>query len=199
MKEVFMTVATRGLFEVRMHGRAGQGAKSGSQMLAEAAFKQGKWIQAFPEYGSERRGAPTVSYTRISDKALRTHEPITNPDAVMVFDMGLIRAVPVTAGLNEEAGILIVNTTKSVEEIRQIIGFKGKIYVIDATSISLDLLKIDAPNVPMLGALIKATDIVPIKAVEEIIKETFLEKIGMEKVEKNIRGLHRGYEEAKNG
>ena len=194
-----MTVATRGLFEVRMHGRAGQGAKSGSQMLAEAAFKQGKWIQAFPEYGSERRGAPTVSYTRISDKALRTHEPITNPDAVMVFDMGLIRAVPVTAGLNEEAGILIVNTTKSVEEIRQIIGFKGKIYVIDATSISLDLLKIDAPNVPMLGALIKATDIVPIKAVEEIIKETFLEKIGMEKVEKNIRGLHRGYEEAKNG
>jgi len=194
-----MTVATRGLFEVRMHGRAGQGAKSGSQMLAEAAFKQGKWIQAFPEYGSERRGAPTVSYTRISDKALRTHEPITNPDAVMVFDMGLIRAVPVTAGLNEEAGILIVNTTKSVEEIRQIIGFKGKIYVIDATSISLDLLKIDAPNVPMLGALIKATDIVPIKAVEEIIKETFLEKIGMEKVEKNIRGLHRGYEEVKNG
>jgi pyruvate ferredoxin oxidoreductase gamma subunit len=199
MKEVFMTAATRGLFEVRMHGRAGQGAKSGSQMLAEAAFKQGKWIQAFPEYGSERRGAPTVSYTRISDKALRTHEPITNPDAVMVFDMGLIRAVPVTAGLNEEAGILIVNTTKSVEEIRQIIGFKGKIYVIDATGISLDLLKIDAPNVPMLGALVKAANIVPLEAVEEIIKETFLEKIGMEKVEKNIRGLHRGYEEVKNG
>jgi len=194
-----MTAATRGLFEVRMHGRAGQGAKSGSQMLAEAAFKQGKWIQAFPEYGSERRGAPTVSYTRISDKALRTHEPITNPDAVMVFDMGLIRAVPVTAGLNEEAGILIVNTTKSVEEIRQIIGFKGKIYVIDATGISLDLLKIDAPNVPMLGALVKATNIVPLEAVEEIIKETFLEKIGMEKVEKNIQGLHRGYEEVKNG
>lgn len=194
-----MTVATRGLFEVRMHGRAGQGAKSGSQMLAEAAFKQGKWIQAFPEYGSERRGAPTVSYTRISDKALRTHEPITNPDAVMVFDMGLIRAVPVTAGLNEEAGILIVNTTKSVEEIRQIIGFKGKIYVIDATGISLDLLKIDAPNVPMLGALVKAANIVPLKAVEEIIKATFLEKIGMEKVEKNIQGLRRGYEEVKNG
>lgn len=194
-----MTATTRGLFEVRMHGRAGQGAKSGSQMLAEAAFKQGKWIQAFPEYGSERRGAPTVSYTRISDKALRTHEPITNPDAVMVFDMGLIRAVPVTAGLNEEVGILIVNTTKSVEEIRQIIGFKGKIYVIDATGISLDLLKIDAPNVPMLGALVKAANIVPLEAVEEIIKETFLEKIGMEKVEKNIRGLHRGYEEVRNG
>ncbi len=194
-----MTVATKELFEVRMHGRAGQGAKSGSQMLAEAAFKQGKWIQAFPEYGSERRGAPTVSYTRISNKALRTHEPITNPDAVMVFDMGLTRAVPVTAGLNEETGILIVNTTKPVEEIRKMIGFKGKVYVVDATGISLNLLKIDAPNVPMLGALIKATDIVPIQAVEGIIKETFLERIGMDKVEKNIQGLHRGYEEAKNG
>jgi len=194
-----MTVATKELFEVRMHGRAGQGAKSGSQMLAEAAFKQGKWIQAFPEYGSERRGAPTVSYTRISNKALRTHEPITNPDAVMVFDMGLTRAVPVTAGLNEETGILIVNTTKPVEEIRKMTGFKGKVYVVDATGISLNLLKIDAPNVPMLGALIKATDIVPIQAVEGIIKETFLERIGMDKVEKNIQGLHRGYEEAKNG
>jgi pyruvate ferredoxin oxidoreductase gamma subunit len=194
-----MTPATKELFEVRMHGRAGQGAKSGSQMLAEAAFKQGKWIQAFPEYGSERRGAPTVSYTRISDKALRTHEPITNPDAVMVFDMGLVRAVPVTAGLNAETGVLIVNSTKPVGEIRRITNFAGKIFVVDATGISLGLLKIDAPNVPMLGALIKATNIVPIEAVEEIIKETFLEKIGIEKVEKNIQGLHRGYEEAKNG
>jgi pyruvate ferredoxin oxidoreductase gamma subunit len=194
-----MSIATKGLFEVRMHGRAGQGAKSGAQMLAEAAFKGGKWIQAFPEYGSERRGAPTVSYTRISDKALRTHEPITNPDAVMVFDIGLIRSVNVTAGLNEESGVLIVNTTKSVDEVKNITGFKGKIFIVDATGISLDLLKIDAPNVPMIGALIKATDIVPINYVEEVIKDTFLGKLGMEKVEKNIQGLHKGYEEVRNG
>jgi pyruvate ferredoxin oxidoreductase gamma subunit len=194
-----MSIATKGLFEVRMHGRAGQGAKSGAQMLAEAAFKGGKWIQAFPEYGSERRGAPTVSYTRISDKALRTHEPITNPDAVMVFDIGLIRSVNVTAGLNEESGVLVVNTTKSVDEIKNITGFKGKIFIVDATGISLDLLKIDAPNVPMIGALIKATDIVPINYVEGVIKDTFLGKLGMEKVEKNIQGLHKGYEEVRNG
>lgn len=194
-----MSIATKGLFEVRMHGRAGQGAKSGAQMLAEAAFKGGKWIQAFPEYGSERRGAPTVSYTRISDKALRTHEPITNPDAVMVFDIGLIRSVNVTAGLNEESGVLVVNTTKSVDEIKNITGFKGKTFIVDATGISLDLLKIDAPNVPMIGALIKATDIVPINFVEEVIRDTFLGKLGMEKVEKNIQGLHKGYEEVRNG
>ena len=194
-----MVINKKDVYEVRMHGRAGQGAKSASQMLAEAAFKQGKWIQAFPEYGSERRGAPTVSYTRISDKTLRTHEPIVNPDVVLVFDMGLTRSVPVTSGLNEEAGILIVNTNQSPETIREITNFKGKIFTVDATGISLELMKIDAPNVPLLGTLVKATEIVTLEALEEVIKDHFLEKIGKEKVDKNIQGLHRGYEEAKNG
>jgi pyruvate ferredoxin oxidoreductase gamma subunit len=194
-----MVINKKDVYEVRMHGRAGQGAKSASQMLAEAAFKQGKWIQAFPEYGSERRGAPTVSYTRISDKTLRTHEPIVNPDVVLVFDMGLTRSVPVTSGLNEEAGILIVNTNQSPETIREITNFKGKIFTVDATGISLELMKIDAPNVPLLGTLVKATEIVNLEALEEVIKDHFLEKIGKEKVDKNIQGLHRGYEEAKNG
>lgn len=187
------------LYEVRFHGRAGQGAKSGSQMLALAAFKEGKSIQAFPEYGSERRGAPTVAYTRISNKEIRTHEPIVNPDAVLVFDFGLAKNIPVTAGLDEENGVLIVNTTKTPEEIREITGFKGKIYTIDATGISLELLKIDAPNVPMLGTLVKATSIVKLETLEEVIREEFLDKLGEEKVQKNIIGLKRGYEEAKNG
>lgn len=194
-----MEVTTKTLYEVRMHGRAGQGAKSGSQMLAEAAFKQGKWIQAFPEYGSERRGAPTVSYTRISDKPIRTHEPITNPDTVLVLDGGLLRVIPVTAGLSEETGVLIVNTTLSPVMVREITGFKGKIYTIDATGISLDLLGIDAPNVPMIGALIRATDIVPLEVFESVIYDDFLERIGKEKVEKNIQGLHKAYEEVKYG
>lgn len=189
----------KGMYEVRFHGRAGQGAKSGSQMLALACFKEGKSIQAFPEYGSERRGAPTVAYTRISDREIRTHEPIVNPDVVLVFDFGLAKNIPVTAGLDEETGILIVNTTKTPEEIRQITGFKGKIYTVDATGISLDLLKMDAPNVPMLGALVKATNIVKLETLEEVIREEFLDKIGEEKVQKNIVGLRRGFEEVKNG
>ncbi len=183
------------VYEVRMHARAGQGAKSGSQLLAEAAFKEGKWIQSFPEYGSERRGAPTVSYTRISDKRLRTHEPIVNPDAVLVFDPGLARTIDVTSGLSEESGILIVNTTDSVDEVKKQTGFNGKVYTLDATGISLDLLHIDAPNVPMLGALIKVTGIVKLESLEEVIKEHFLEKLGEEKVNKNIEGLKRAYEE----
>ena len=195
-----MEVQTKkGVCEVRFHGRAGQGAKSGSQMLAVAAFKEGKSIQAFPEYGSERRGAPTVAYTRISNKEIRTHEPIVEPDAVLVFDIGLAKNIPVTAGLNEETGVLIVNTTKTPEEIRQITSFNGKIYTIDATGISLELLKIDAPNVPMLGALLKATNIVKLETLEEVIKEEFLEKLGQSGVDKNITGLRRGYEEVKNG
>jgi pyruvate ferredoxin oxidoreductase gamma subunit len=195
-----MAVQTKkGVYEVRFHGRAGQGAKSGSQMLALAAFKEGKSIQAFPEYGSERRGAPTVAYTRISDKEIRTHEPIVNPDAVLVFDFGLAKNIPVTAGLDEENGVLIVNTTKTPEEIRQITGFKGKIFTVDATGISLELLKMDAPNVPMLGALVRATSVVKLETLEDVIREEFLDKIGEEKVQKNIIGLKRGYEEAKNG
>jgi pyruvate ferredoxin oxidoreductase gamma subunit len=183
------------VYEVRMHARAGQGAKSGSQLLAEAAFKEGKWIQSFPEYGSERRGAPTVSYTRISDKRLRTHEPIVNPDAVLVFDPGLARTIDVTGGLSEENGVLIVNTTDTPEDVQKETGFKGKIYTLDATGISLDLLHIDAPNVPMLGALIKVTGIVKLESLEAVIKEHFLEKLGEEKVNKNIEGLRRAYEE----
>ena len=183
------------VYEVRMHARAGQGAKSGSQLLAEAAFKQGKWIQSFPEYGSERRGAPTVSYTRISDKQLRTHEPIVNPDVVLVFDLGIAKTVPVTKGLSEETGILIVNTEKSPEYIKKVTGFNGKVYTLDATGISLELLGIDAPNVPMLGALIKVTDIVPLEALETVIKDHFLAKLGEEKVNKNIEGLKKAYEE----
>lgn len=194
-----MTVSTKTMFEVRMHGRAGQGAKSASQLLAEAAFKLGKYIQAFPEYGSERRGAPTVSYTRISDKPIRTHEPIVYPDVVVVFDSGLLRSIPVTAGLDKEKGVLIVNTTRSPEEIREIVKFEGKICTVDATGISLELLHIDAPNAPLLGALVRAIEIVPLSALEEVIKEMFLEKIGPEKTEKNLVSLKRGYEEVKNG
>jgi len=181
------------IYEVRMHARAGQGAKSGSQLLADAAFKEGKWIQSFPEYGSERRGAPTVSYTRISDKVLRTHEPILKPDAVLVFDVGISKTVPVTSGLSE-TGILIVNTKKTPKEIKAYTNYNGLIYTIDATSIALSTIGIDAPNVPMLGALIKVSEIVKIESLVDIIKEHFLSKIGEDKVNKNILGLRKAFD-----
>lgn len=182
------------VYEVRMHARAGQGAKTGSQILAEAAFKEGKWVQAFPEYGSERRGAPTVSYTRISDKTLRTHEPILYPDAVLVFDVGIAKSVTVTSGLSDE-GILIFNTKNSTDDIQKLTGFKGKIFTIDATGIALETIGIDAPNVPMLGALTKVSNIVNLESIESIIRDYFMAKLGEEKVLKNLEGLKRAYNE----
>jgi len=182
------------VYEVRMHARAGQGAKTGSQLLAEAAFKEGKWIQAFPEYGSERRGAPTVSYTRISDKVLRTHEPILYPDAVLVFDVGIAKSVSVASGLSSD-GILIFNTTCFSDSISKLTDFKGKIYTIDATGIALSTIGIDAPNVPMLGALIRLSNIVKIGSLEHVIEEYFLSKVGEEKVKKNLEGLRKAFNE----
>lgn len=182
------------VYEVRMHARAGQGAKSGSQLLAEAAFKEGRWIQAFPEYGSERRGAPTVSYTRISTKIIRTHEPILYPDAVLVFDTGIAKSVAVASGLSED-GILIFNTNKSTAELSNLINIKCKIYTIDATGIALNTIGIDAPNVPMLGALIKLSQIVKLESLENVIVEYFTAKVGEEKVKKNLEGLKKAFNE----
>jgi len=184
------------VFEVRIHGRAGQGAKSGGQILALAAFKEGKTIHAFPEYGSERRGAPTVAYTRISEKEIRSHEPIVNPDVVIVLDDTLLYTIPVTKGLSDE-GVLIVNTVKSPEEVRRITKFKGKIFTVDASGISINNIGRDAPNVPSLGVLVKSYPLVKLESLELAIREIFEKKIGKEKVEANIKALREGYKEAK--
>lgn len=184
------------LFEVRIHGRAGQGAKTGGQILAYAAFFEGKTVQAFPEYGSERRGAPTVAYTRISTKEIRTHEPILEPDAVIVLDETYIYTLPVTKGL-KESGILIVNTTKTPEEVKKATKFNGKVFTVDATGISLSTVGRDAPNIPTLGALVKISQILSLDSLKKAIEEMFLEKLGENLTKKNIDALMKGYEEVK--
>jgi len=184
------------LFEIRIHGRAGQGGKTGGQILAYAAFYEGKTVQAFPEYGSERRGAPTVAYTRISNKEIRTHEPILNPDVVIVLDETYIFTLPITKGLKEN-GLLIVNTTKSPEEIKKITKFNGKVITVDATGISIATVGREAPNIPTIGSLIKETNILKLESVEKALDEIFSEKIGKNGVQKNIEALKRGYMEVR--
>jgi pyruvate ferredoxin oxidoreductase gamma subunit len=186
----------RETFEVRIHGRAGQGAKTGGQILAYAAFLEGKTVQAFPEYGSERRGAPTVAYTKISTKEIRSHEPILEPDVVIVLDETYIFTLPVTKGL-KESGFLIVNTIKSSEEVKKITKFNGNVYTIDATGISLSTVGREAPNIPTLGALVKITKVLSIDSLKKAIEEIFLEKLGENLTKKNIEALIRGYEEVK--
>lgn len=184
----------KNLVEVRWHGRGGQGAKSAAQFLAEAALDSGKYIQSFPEYGPERAGAPIRAFTRISDKAINIHSGVTNPEVVVVIDTTLITP-QVLDGLGED-GILIVNSSESPSEIRKSLGYKGgKVASVDATKIALETVKLPMPNTPMLGALLKVTPIVPMKALEDRIRNKFLKKIGEEKTNANLEAIKRAYNE----
>ena len=149
------------LIEIRWHGRGGQGAKTASLLLADAAFNTGKYIQGFPEYGPERMGAPITAYNRISDTPIRVHSNIYEPDYVVVVDDTLLTAVDVTAGLKPD-GAIIINTTLDADEIRsQLKGYKGDIYTIDARKVSMETLGRYFPNTPMLAAIVKVSKIMP--------------------------------------
>ena len=186
------------LIEVRWHGRGGQGAKTAAQFLAEAALDMGKHIQAFPEYGPERAGAPMQAYTRISDKPITIHCSVTSPEAVVVIDPTLIEP-GVAEGLKDD-GVIVVNSTESPDAVRKKLGLsKAKVATVDATGISLDILKLPMPNTPMLGALLKVTSLVPLENLEEKIKAKFLKKLGEEKTKANIEAVKRAYNEVKIG
>ncbi len=147
------------LIEIRWHGRGGQGAKTASLLLADAAFNTGKYIQGFPEYGPERMGAPMTAYNRISTTPIRVHSNVYQPDYVVVVDDTLLSAVDVTSGLKEDGAILI-NTTKTIDEIKPLLkGYNGSVYTIDARKISVDALGKYFPNTPMLAAIVKVTGI----------------------------------------
>ena len=147
------------LIEIRWHGRGGQGAKTASLLLADAAFNTGKYIQGFPEYGPERMGAPMTAYNRISTTPIRVHSNVYEPDYVVVVDDTLLSAVDVTSGLKEDGAILI-NRTKTIDEIKRLLkGYNGSVYTIDARKISVDALGRYFPNTPMLAAIVKVTGI----------------------------------------
>jgi len=184
------------MVEIRIHGRGGQGAKSASQLIVEAALDEGKQIQAFPEYGPERSGAPMVTYARISDSPIRTYEPVLKPDVVMVIDPTLIGQVDVTKGMDDES-MLIVNTTSPASDIKKQTGFGGRTYTVDATGISIGLLGRNLPNTPMIGALIKVSGVVDMNAVAKRVEDMFLKKIGSEKTAANINAIKQAYEGVK--
>lgn len=187
------------MIEVRWHGRGGQGAKTASQFLGEAALDTGKYIQAFPEYGPERAGAPMKAFTRISDKPMTIHSSVTSPDIVVVIDPTLVSAIDVTEGLGDN-GVLLVNTDKSPADVRKEVNFtKGKVGTVDATRIALETLNLPMPNMPMLGALLKVNQLVSIEELSERVKAKFLKKIGKEKTNANLEGIKQAYDEVKIG
>ena len=147
------------LIEIRWHGRGGQGAKTASLLLADAAFNTGKYIQGFPEYGPERMGAPITAYNRISNTPIRVHSNIYDPDFVVVVDDTLLDSVNVTAGLKTE-GAIVINTKQDDEILKEKLkGYSGSIYKIDARRISEEALGRYFPNTPMLAAIVKVSEI----------------------------------------
>lgn len=185
--------------EIRWHGRGGQGAKTASLLLADAAFNTGKYIQGFPEYGPERMGAPITAYNRISDERLSIHSNIYEPDYVVVVDDTLLTAVDVTAGL-KESGAIIVNTTRTPDEVKPYLkGYKGKVCTIDARTISIDTLGKYFPNTPMLGAVVKVSQVMDEATFLKDMVESFQHKFAKkpEVVEGNIKALERSMQEVK--
>ena len=147
------------MIEIRWHGRGGQGAKTASLLLADAAFNTGKYIQGFPEYGPERMGAPITAYNRISTSPITIHSNIYEPDYVVVVDDSLLETVDVTSGL-KKTGAIVINTTKDNEEIKKLLnGYSGSIYKIDARKISIETLGKYFPNTPMLASIVKVSNI----------------------------------------
>jgi len=187
------------ILEIRWHARGGQGAKTASLLLAQAAAMEGKYSQGFPEYGPERMGAPMRGFTRISESPITLHCAIYSPQIVVVLDDTLLTAVDIAAGTPDD-GVILINTIKSADDVRKEMKLEGrKLYVIDATGIAIDEIGRPIPNSPMLGALIKITGILSIEAVINEIKRKFSHGFRAEVLEGNVRAITRAYEEVSEG
>jgi pyruvate ferredoxin oxidoreductase gamma subunit len=160
------------MIEIRVHGRGGQGAVTSTELIALAAINEGRYAQAFPSFGPERRGAPVMAFARISDAPIRTREKVYTPDIVVVLDPTILKIVDVTAGLKKN-GMVVLNTAKDEKEIRKTFGIRAKMALVDATGIAMKHIGRPITNTTMLGALIKASDIVDIKSMKKPLKERF--------------------------
>ena len=189
------------IVEIRWHGRGGQGAKTASLLLADAAFNTGKYVQGFPEYGPERMGAPITAYNRISDQRSTVHSNIYFPDYVVVVDETLLSAVDVTAGLKKE-GAIVINSSKSPAELRPLLkGYEGRVCTIDAGKISEEELGKNFPNTPMLAAIVKVSGVIGLEEFIQDMEGSFRHKFASKPqvIEGNMRALKRSLEEVQVG
>ena len=185
------------LIEIRWHGRGGQGAKTASLLLADAAFNTGKYIQGFPEYGPERMGAPITAYNRIDDEPIRIHSNIYEPNYVVVVDDTLIGPVDVTKGL-KDGGAVLVNTSLPKEELKKKFkDAKCKIYAIDASKIAIETIGSNFPNTALLAAIIRVTNLMNKTDLEENMLDSFKHKFAKkpEVIEPNMQAVKRAYDE----
>ena len=176
---------------IRWHGRGGQGAVTSAELMAQAAIYEGKYAQAFPSFGPERRGAPVLAFNRISSqKPIWVRAGVAEPDIVVVLDPGLLNIVNVTSGLKDD-GVLVINIRGSFEDIEAKFGAKWKIAMIDATTIARELLGVPIVNTTMIGALVKTTGVVKLESLIEPLEKRFGRL-----AEKNINAMKKAYQEA---
>ena len=187
------------LIEIRWHGRGGQGAKTAALLLADAALGEGKHIQAFPEYGPERMGAPVQAFNRISEEPIRLHCQVTNPSIVVVLDPTLVGSVNVVAGLPED-GIILINTAETPAAVRERLSIKGlRVFTVDASGIAKEKIGRDVPNTPMMGALIKVTNLLDFTKMLEDNKKKLTKKFRNkpEVIAGNLEAIETAYREVK--
>lgn len=185
------------LIEIRWHGRGGQGAVTAAKFLAETAMTAGKFIQAFPEYGPERMGAPVQAFTRLSNEPIRTYCSIINPNVVAVLDPTLLDVVNVAQGFLPDS-IIIVNTSEEPSTVRKKLNLEGgKVFTVDASTIAHEELGKPIPNTPMIGALVRTTGVLDLKEVTRHFEESFDGKFSPKIIEGNIKAIERAYKEVK--
>lgn len=185
--------------EIRWHGRGGQGAKTAALLLADVAFKTGKYVQGFPEYGPERMGAPITAYNRISDEKIRVHSNIYDPQYVVVVDESLLESVDVTSGLKKD-GAILVNTQRPKEEIiPHLKGYEGKVYTIDAYKVSMETMGKYFPNTPLLAAIVKVAGIMDEEIFLREMKASFEHKFASkpEVIDGNMEALKMALKEVR--
>jgi len=185
--------------EIRYHGRGGQGAKTVALLFGEAVLATGKYVQAFPEYGPERMGAPVQSFNRLSDEPITLHCAVTSPDVVVVLDPTLMETVNVTEGLGGD-GSIIVNTNLSPGEMRKQLGLeKGKVFTVDASKIAQETIGLNIPNTPMMGALVKVVGFLELDGVLEDTRKKLQKKFARkpEVIDGNIESIKKAYHEVK--
>lgn len=179
---------TKNLLEITFFARGGQGAKSAAEILAQAAVLEGKFVQAFPSFGPERSGAPTETYLRISDQEIKTHEPIVNPDIVVILDETLLRTE------KKPAETWIINSVQDSAELKSKFKLSGEVYPIDANKISLEIIGVARPNTVILGKLAQKIKLVKIESIEAEFRKIFEAKIGGAMTEKNIQAIREAYD-----
>jgi pyruvate ferredoxin oxidoreductase gamma subunit len=175
------------MLEIRFHGRGGQGAVTAAEILAIAAFYDGKYSQAFPFFGVERRGAPVTAFARIDDRFIRLRSQIYSPDYIVVQDPTLLEVVDVAEGLSDE-GKAIINTEKKPQEI--VLDTKAEIYTINATKIALDVLGVPIVNTAMLGAFAAVSKVVTLDSLKKAVSKRFPEKLAL----KNQKAVEVAYQ-----